>query len=818
MVRSVVSVTAAILVLIPVIGFSQQEVSGTSESVSPGSRPSPEALAVREGVASALDQAVASPQSIPSPPSGTWGIISEGTGGGGIFRDSDPDAEAWLGANGTGVTGYGSTSGGFFQSSKMSGFARLGAGDWGLGAGGNFTGGYFADGDGSGFAWLGYDRPSGNDGGGVANAGEYGVYAGGDTAGGYFEDSNNSGYAYLGDAHRGIRAYGSFAGGVFGDSDGSGRAWAAYDRPSGNNDAGGDPNGGEYGVYAVGNKAGGYFEDSGGSGYAYVGNGDLGIYGKGNTAGGVFRDENGSGLAYVGYGDLGIQGVGDEAGGYFEVWDVSGYARVGVPGRGIEGHGTEMGGYFADSDADDVGFAYLGYGGRGIEAYGSPSAGYFEYSGPGISYAIAGGMASGIVGVGVDQGGRFEDSTSGSEARVGHDTYKISGWGSVSFVQNHPYDPASVIVYAAPEGDEVATYTRGTARLSGGEATVPLGETFRWVTNPDIGLTAHLTPRGEPIPLAVVALSPDEMTVRGGEGTPEGLVFDYVVYGLRIGFEESSVVQEKGMEAYIPSMVSHRQLYQRRPDLRRYNSLERFKAMRHAIGEKNALDLSRAQALRDAIIEFDPAVHELQIPVMEKLPNPGRVGDEDALAREVSREQFRTARPDHASRRAPSSADLGAAIPVDDEGNVSAPAFRPSSREVAILMDVSESVKPGDVLVIDQASPGMMRRGFEGHDTGVIGVVSESAGVVLDSQSPALSGQEAEGGTVFHAEVAMAGVVTCKVDATYGAIWPGNLLVTSPTSGHAMRTESPLPGTIVGKALEPLEEGVGTIRVLVMLQ
>ena len=39
-----------------------------------------------------------------------------------------------------------------------------------------------------------------------------------------------------------------------------------------------------------------------------------------------------------------------------------------------------------------------------------------------------------------------------------------------------------------------------------------------------------------------------------------------------------------------------------------------------------------------------------------------------------------------------------------------------------------------------------------------------------------------------------------------------------PRSGHAMRTESPLPGTVVGKALEPLEEGVGVIKVLVMLR
>jgi hypothetical protein len=56
------------------------------------------------------------------------------------------------------------------------------------------------------------------------------------------------------------------------------------------------------------------------------------------------------------------------------------------------------------------------------------------------------------------------------------------------------------------------------------------------------------------------------------------------------------------------------------------------------------------------------------------------------------------------------------------------------------------------------------------------------------------------------------------VDASSGAIWPGDLLVTSPTPGRAMRQEAPLPGTVLGKALEPLAEGAGTIKVLVMLR
>jgi hypothetical protein len=308
------------------------------------------------------------------------------------------------------------------------------------------------------------------------------------------------------------------------------------------------------------------------------------------------------------------------------------------------------------------------------------------------------------------------------------------------------------------------------------------------------------------------------MTVRGGAGAPDGLLFDYVVYGLRIGFEETSVVQEKEMEAYIPSMASHRQLYQRRPDLRRFNSLERFKTMRNAAGEKKALDLRRAHALRDAIIEFDPMVHELpRMPGVEEPPRERDRGGAERL-RQVGEDRggATTARSVGDRRRDPGRFNPADTVPVDDEGNVYANSFRSSSGDLASLVEVSETVEPGDVLVIDRGSVGMMRRGFEGHDNGVIGVVAANPGVVLGSHLP--SKDESGASPVPRAEVAMAGVVSCKVDAAYGAIWTGDLLVTSATPGHAMRTDSPLPGTIVGKALEPLEDGTGLIKVLVMLR
>lgn len=74
--------------------------------------------------------------------------------------------------------------------------------------------------------------------------------------------------------------------------------------------------------------------------------------------------------------------------------------------------------------------------------------------------------------------------------------------------------------------------------------------------------------------------------------------------------------------------------------------------------------------------------------------------------------------------------------------------------------------------------------------------------------------------------LALVGIVPVKVSTENGAIQPGDLLTTSALPGHAMKA-TPIdlggillyrPGTIIGKALEPLGTGTGVIRVLVTLQ
>jgi hypothetical protein len=74
--------------------------------------------------------------------------------------------------------------------------------------------------------------------------------------------------------------------------------------------------------------------------------------------------------------------------------------------------------------------------------------------------------------------------------------------------------------------------------------------------------------------------------------------------------------------------------------------------------------------------------------------------------------------------------------------------------------------------------------------------------------------------------IATTGRVKVKVDATRTPVRVGDLLVSSSKPGVAMRSEPVQingrrfhqPGTIIGKALEPLASGEGEILVLLSLQ
>jgi hypothetical protein len=113
------------------------------------------------------------------------------------------------------------------------------------------------------------------------------------------------------------------------------------------------------------------------------------------------------------------------------------------------------------------------------------------------------------------------------------------------------------------------------------------------------------------------------------------------------------------------------------------------------------------------------------------------------------------------------------------------------------------TVEPGDVLAFDPAGFGVRRADAAG-DVAVVGIATGSPSV------------DATGKTSV--PFAVAGIVTCNVDANGGPVRVGDLLVSSPNPGFAVRSDAPMTGTVLGKALEALPSGTGTIRVLVVLR
>jgi hypothetical protein len=98
-------------------------------------------------------------------------------------------------------------------------------------------------------------------------------------------------------------------------------------------------------------------------------------------------------------------------------------------------------------------------------------------------------------------------------------------------------------------------------------------------------------------------------------------------------------------------------------------------------------------------------------------------------------------------------------------------------------------------------------------DPGVVGIV------LAEATGAATARTRSEGVSYDTAPVATSGIVLCKADATLTPILANDLLVASPIPGHAMKAPRPVePGTVIGKALEPLESGTGLIKVLVMLR
>ncbi len=135
-------------------------------------------------------------------------------------------------------------------------------------------------------------------------------------------------------------------------------------------------------------------------------------------------------------------------------------------------------------------------------------------------------------------------------------------------------------------------------------------------------------------------------------------------------------------------------------------------------------------------------------------------------------------------------------------------------QDFAEWVPATEAVSAGTVVVLNRARSNEVMPSTMAYDTTVAGVVSAQPGILLGVDAPS------------KAKIATMGRVCVKVGAGTNGIAVGDLLVTSDKPGTAMRSE-PIdvagvklhrPGTIIGKALEPLAGGEGEILVLLSLQ
>jgi hypothetical protein len=128
-------------------------------------------------------------------------------------------------------------------------------------------------------------------------------------------------------------------------------------------------------------------------------------------------------------------------------------------------------------------------------------------------------------------------------------------------------------------------------------------------------------------------------------------------------------------------------------------------------------------------------------------------------------------------------------------------------------LDPASRREPGTVVVI-----GPDRRLVHcasAYDTRVAGVVSGAG----DRRPGIVLGRHRDRSGTARVPVALSGTVNCWVDATEAPVDVGDLLTTSPTLGHAMRATDRHRcfGAVIGKALDGLRSGIGTVPVLVTL-
>ena len=123
-------------------------------------------------------------------------------------------------------------------------------------------------------------------------------------------------------------------------------------------------------------------------------------------------------------------------------------------------------------------------------------------------------------------------------------------------------------------------------------------------------------------------------------------------------------------------------------------------------------------------------------------------------------------------------------------------------------VDEVEFISPGDILSVSDEGNGVLTRSRREYSRNIIGIVAGNPSIRIDNSG-------AEKGVY---PVALAGRVMCKVDARNNPVNPGDLIVAANTPGCGMSGKIDSfekIGTVIGKALDRLDDGIGIIPVFI---
>ena len=189
---------------------------------------------------------------------------------------------------------------------------------------------------------------------------------------------------------------------------------------------------------------------------------------------------------------------------------------------------------------------------RGISGSGEPAGASSCCSETGVLGESKTGI--GVSGVSESAAGFFDlKNSSGSAIALAFVAYKsgatnyafyasqgdFGGTGAKYFVEPHPTEASKVIHYISLEGGEAGTYSRGSAQVFGGIATIQIPEDFRLVTEEE-GMTVLLTPIGAQASMYIVSQDLNSVVVRSNKDVK----FHYMINGVRRGYKSFQPIGE----------------------------------------------------------------------------------------------------------------------------------------------------------------------------------------------------------------------------------------------------------------------------------